>query len=500
MRETAQKRHRNGTAMAQKEKTKFSRNDIRYWEQRVYQPAFRDDDGSAKLNGHYHVKIQAHGERRGVTLQATKKNAAAKAARELDSLVRMKGWEQGLALFRGETPKTKNALTLGEFLAEARATGVIKARTLRIYTTKVRTIAAFLNPPEMPDKPDKPDSKNKKRKPRVSKKLSKYDYVDGGAAVWQQLVDATPLRFFTEENLSKWRMAYLAGHQHNPKKLMSSTRSANSCIRAGKAIFANEVRAKIPHVKLPDPIPFSTISLLEESKNKYRSQIADPEELLTAGSLELAMATTESEIQAAWSRAGQSGNSSEATPAERIRANLSVFRKREAFKALVLGLCAGLRRGEIDALLWSQVDFSANSLWIETTDVHAPKADSSGKIPLDSQIMDLLKTWQSNAKDEFVVQGCAPRVGADKVHYRANRAHEELIKWLKTKGITSRMPLHTLRKEFGSIICEQAGIHAASRLLRHASISQTAAVYADHRNKATAGLGYFLSVPKNQTQ
>ena len=487
--------------MAKKEKTKFSRNDIRFWEQRVYQPEFRDGEGSVKSGGKYHVKIQAHGERRGVSLQATKKSAAAKAAKELDNLIRVQGWEQGLQLFRGETPKPKLTVTLGEYLAEVEACGVIKPRTLRIYTTKVRTIAAFLNPPKMPDKPDKPDkldSTNKKRKPKVAEKLSKYDYVHGGAAVWQQLVDATPLRFFREENLSKWRKAYLAGHQHNQEKLMSSTRSANSCIRAGKAIFASEVRSKIPHVKLPDPIPFSTINLQQEGENKYRSQIANPEELLTVGSHELAMATTQSEIQAAWVHAGQTGDAPEATPAERIRADLSVFRKQEAYKVLVLGLCAGLRRGEIDTLLWSQVDFAASCLWIETTDVHAPKADSSGKIPLDPHIMDMFKTWQSSAKDEFVVQGCAPRVGADKVHYRANRAHEELIKWLKIKGVTSRMPLHTLRKEYGSIICDQAGIHAASRLLRHANISQTAAVYADHRNSVTAGLGASL-VPKNKS-
>jgi len=71
--------------MAQKEKTKFSRNDIRFWEQRVYQPEFRDGEGSIK-SGKYHVKIQAHGERRGVSLHIAKKSAAAKAAKELDAL------------------------------------------------------------------------------------------------------------------------------------------------------------------------------------------------------------------------------------------------------------------------------------------------------------------------------------------------------------------------------------------------------------------------------
>jgi integrase len=492
-----EKWHRNGTAMEKKKMRKYPRSDIRHWNARVYKPGFKSETEDPKTTSHYHVKIQAHGERRGVSLHTAKKSDAAKAAKELNELVRVKGWELGLQLFRGETPKPKLTVTLGEYLAQVEACGEMKPRTLRTYTTKVRTIAAFLNPPEMPDKPDKAGSQRKRRKAGASKKLSKYDYVYGGAAAWQKLVDATPLRSFTEENLSRWRKAYLAKCENNPKRLMSSTRSANSCIRAGKAIFAAEVRAKIPNLKLPDPIPFSTMGSLEEAKNKYRSQIANPEELLAAGSQELASATTQSEIQAAWDLAGQKGVAPETTPAVKIRADLSALRKQEAFKVLILGLCAGLRRGEIDALLWSQVDFSANCLWIETTDVHELKADSAGKIPLDPVIMDLLRKWKSSATDEFVVRGCAPRGGTDKVHYRANRTHEELIKWLKTKGITSRMPLHTLRKEFGSIICDQAGIHAASRLLRHASISQTAAVYADHRNKVTAGLGGSLHVPKN---
>lgn len=478
--------------MAQSKPTRFSRNDIRYWEQRVYQPAFRDDDGSAKMSGNYHVKIQAHRERRGVSLHATSVRSAAKAARELDAMVRLQGWEKGLKLFRGETPVPKISLTLGDYLAEVVACGVIKPRTLRTYTTKVRTIAAFITRPKMPEIPEKVGSAKKSCKSESKKTYSKFDYVNGGAAVWQQFVDATPLHLLNTENILCWRKECLKPHDQNPRKLASATKTVNSCIRAGKAIFAAKVREKLPHVLLPDPVPFVTLNLLKESKSRYRSQIASPKELLAAGVDELAMATAESEFQTVWKKSGVSEVAPAPAPAERIRAELSAFRKNEAFKVLVLGLCAGLRRGEIDGLIWPQVDFTNSCLWMETTEVHDLKADSEGKIPLDRHVLELLKNWQSQTKNQFVLIGGDSKVGSDKVQYRSNRVHRELIKWLKSKGLTSRMAIHTLRKEFGSIICAEAGIHAASRLLRHANISMTAAVYADHRNHVTVGLGSSL--------
>jgi hypothetical protein len=35
-------------------------------------------------------------------------------------------------------------------------------------------------------------------------------------------------------------------------------------------------------------------------------------------------------------------------------------------------------------------------------------------------------------------------------HYRCDSEFTELIGWLRSKGVTSRTPLHSLRKEFGA--------------------------------------------------
>ena len=52
--------------------------------------------------------------------------------------------------------------------------------------------------------------------------------------------------------------------------------------------------------------------------------------------------------------------------------------------------------------------------------------------------------------------------------------------------------MHTLRKEFGSLVCQAHGIHAASKALRHGSLSVSSQFYVESRKRATSGLGALL--------
>jgi len=63
----------------------------------------------------------------------------------------------------------------------------------------------------------------------------------------------------------------------------------------------------------------------------------------------------------------------------------------------------------------------------------------------------------------------------------------------REKGVKSRTPLHTLRKEFGSQICDREGIYAASRALRHADIAITSEHYVDKKKRVVSGLGHLLT-------
>jgi integrase len=81
---------------------------------------------------------------------------------------------------------------------------------------------------------------------------------------------------------------------------------------------------------------------------------------------------------------------------------------------------------------------------------------------------------------------------------RCTSIFESLIAWLRAKGVTTKTPLHTLRKEFGSRVAAEHGIYAASRLLRHADITTTAQYYLDKKKRVTSGLGGLLEGGKRK--
>jgi hypothetical protein len=80
-----------------------------------------------------------------------------------------------------------------------------------------------------------------------------------------------------------------------------------------------------------------------------------------------------------------------------------------------------------------------------------------------------------------------------------------LLVWLRLNGVTSKTPLHTLRKEFGSQIHARYGLLAASEQLRHGGVAVTARHYVENRNHSVLGFGYLLKgertlVPIQETE
>jgi hypothetical protein len=55
--------------------------------------------------------------------------------------------------------------------------------------------------------------------------------------------------------------------------------------------------------------------------------------------------------------------------------------------------------------------------------------------------------------------------------------------------VETRNPIHTLRKEFGSLINQEFGIFAASAALRHSSIAITREHYVDRKERIALNLG-----------
>jgi hypothetical protein len=74
-------------------------------------------------------------------------------------------------------------------------------------------------------------------------------------------------------------------------------------------------------------------------------------------------------------------------------------------------------------------------------------------------------------------------------YYRCESHFDTLNAWLRGKGVNTQKPLHTLRKEYGSLINKAHGIHAASKALRHPDISVTNNFYTDSRARVTPRFG-----------
>jgi integrase len=159
----------------------------------------------------------------------------------------------------------------------------------------------------------------------------------------------------------------------------------------------------------------------------------------------------------------------------------------EAFKIFILALCCGLRRNEIDKLLWGQVNLDRRLISIHQTEYFSPKTkESCSEIYLDKSVADILMELGKSAVGQFVVESDVnPRPNAHYQHYRCDRIHKELITWLRSQGINSNNPLHTLRKEYGSEICRQFGLYEASRALRHSSYGVTEGFYVDKKAEVT---------------
>lgn len=151
----------------------------------------------------------------------------------------------------------------------------------------------------------------------------------------------------------------------------------------------------------------------------------------------------------------------------------------------------GLRRSEIDNLLWRAFDFSKSTLSIESSEHHELKSeDSAGTIDLDEATLKFFKKHRAlHPTSLFVIESKhQPKKGTNGRYYRCEGTFKRVLTWLKKQGVTAAKPLHTLRKEIGSIIASEHGIFAASRYLRHSDIRITSAIYADKKTVVTPKL------------
>ena len=149
------------------------------------------------------------------------------------------------------------------------------------------------------------------------------------------------------------------------------------------------------------------------------------------------------------------------TPQE-IREILSVCNTPEWQLVVLLGARAGLRRGEIAALKWADVDFANNQLYIAPN-----KTEKHRYVPISDDLAHALKSVPKVPKSPYVVH-----IGED-----SNRSSSYYITAAyakKTRNLPFRCFLHKLRHTFASHLVQQGvDLYRVSKLLGHSSITMT---------------------------
>jgi integrase len=423
-------------------KRTLSRTHADYWKARLFRRAYHQDGEQREINDLY-VRIQHGGRREFFALTSTNQDVAARKAVEIFTFLKANGWDATLAKFKPDAQgEVKLDVTIGDFLSAVEATRRLRTRTFVNYRNCLRTIVA------------------ETFGIREKKGESKFDYRSPngtGNSKWTGRIDEIRLERVTPERVNNWKRERIAVAGQSPASIAAAKRTVNSYIRCARSLFSPALVRELKKVKLPATLPFQGVELEEAGSTKYVSRI-------NAHAI--------------------------------IAAARSQLKKKdpEAYKAFLLALFAGMRKGEIDLAEWGMVDFDANVIRLQETDwLHLKTHDSAAAITADEEMFDELQRFKRNATGPFILESTRPpRNDSVRTYYRCEETFDRLNTWLRSKGITSNKPLHELRKEVGAIVATTHGIYAASCYLRHSDITTTARHYADQKERINVGLGKLL--------
>ncbi len=449
--ETAQKPHKSGNV----------KTSLHYWEKHIFKPVVGKKVNKAYeyQAANYAMSTSIHGRRVKLSLGTHLPGAAAKRAQAIYIDLLSLGVDAALERHRPKNSakgsdasesSPKQEVTIGGWIKAAQEVFEGKPATWGGYVRCLRSIAAEI-------------TKAKKSKKRYGRKAN---------GSYQRKIDSTPLSVITSDALKTWRIERMKSAK-TPVERVTEKVNADSLMRQASSVFGRDILKHIKNVTIPSPVPFSDAKYYGRQDMRYRSKINVPEFLISA----------QSEL-------------SKTDP--------------EAYKALLLSIAAGLRRGELAGLQWSQIDGSKGLIFLEVTEFTDLKTkDSASDVPIDDELVAILESFRAKARSPFVIE-----VDAETAHggkswgqaYRCDAVFHRLIAWLRAwKQADGSQPfakipkpIHTLRKEAGSMVSTDEGIHAAAAFLRHADIQVAARHYVDHKARVTVNITGMLGGQKSK--
>ena len=449
-----------------KQKSGLAKSDSRFWQSRLFRNFFTRD-GQRQETADWCVRIARKGRRETFNLETPNKEAASRKAQAIYLSLVANGWGGTLAIYKpSAAPGSTDApVTLNDLMQATGQRAVhVRPTTLRYYEGCLRQIAADVASLKRP--------------------VDRHDYVNGGSTRWRAIVDALPLSVITPEALRQWQTAYVKSRGSDQTAIRSGKISANTILGSAARMFTPIMLDHYKDAGLLVPSnPFAQVKPFPKQDSRYISRI-DPAEVLETARQELLGAAP--------------APSRKLTGIAVFNAARAVHDRPQAYRVILLGTLTGLRRSELDRLQWAHINFAGQSLTVQSTADGAVKAEGSTRdVDLESDLIALLKEWKASARSLYVIEcermaTSKPAKDATYRTYRCARVFDKAADWLRAKFLPGENhPLHTLRKEYGSLITQSAGIHAAADLLGHRDIRTASEYYVVRKTRAFTG----LSVP-----
>ena len=232
--------------------------------------------------------------------------------------------------------------------------------------------------------------------------------------------ERVPLRDITPARINEWKTK----RRREADDLAATKRTISSVLRNSKSLFNKKHLSEMGFGDLENP--FEQVSIEGSTIKRFRTKLKSPKELMDKAALELAVPVPDS---GDWR-------------------DISVAKsKNQCFRILVLLMATGMRREELDALTWEQIDFENKILSVYSNEFDDIKTETSDRdIDLADEIIDLLLQWKIQTKGPFVVEskGTLSR-DSNPEHYRCRTHFGRLSKWLRENGVDAIRPLHHLR-------------------------------------------------------
>ncbi len=420
---------------------RYPKTDARYWERRL----FRTRAATGRPSTTWSIRFRFKRHRLFFSTGLANRTAAARMARQIYLDLLALGVEGALGKYKPEVVAPAPAVaTIGMYVERARAHFGGESATFNAYAAALRRIAAAIARHEIDRR-------------RFGRATSAY----------RKNTDALPLDILTPAAVDRWRIRYVEAARDPAAKARART-TCNGVLRGARALFAPRRLKLVTEggaLVVPDPPPFRDVVFWPRESTTYHSKFSTAE-LLVAAREELA------ETDA------------------------------PAFLAFTLAIGAGLRRAEIDALTWQQIDFQRRRIIIEpTVSGKLKSARSAGAVPIDETLTGVLRGFAARATGAFVIEDTGTDAGAPAARtwgrsYRCDRTFARLIVWLRRHGVEGRTPLHVCRKQAGAEIATRHGVYAASKFLRHGSVAVTTMHYADQLVPTPVDMGA-LAPPAN---